>query len=47
LKNLEFAPNVDYNIPEELLRSEANELKSKLIRTKDDRNEFDDYDDKK
>jgi hypothetical protein len=47
LKNIEFVPNVDYNMPEEILTEEANEVRSKLVRTKDKENEFDDYDDKK
>jgi hypothetical protein len=38
---------VDYNMPEEILTEEANEVRSKLVRTKDKENEFDDYDDKK
>jgi hypothetical protein len=47
LKNIEFAPNVDYNMPPDMLSEEACEVRSKLVRTKDHRDEFDDYDDKK
>jgi hypothetical protein len=47
LKNIEFAPNIEYNIPEGLLTTEANEVRSNLIRTHDHANEFDDYDDKR
>jgi hypothetical protein len=34
-------------MPNELLSDEANELRSKLVRTKDSDREFDDYDEKK
>lgn len=47
LKNIEFAPNVENDMPIDLLSEEANEVRSKLVRTKDNANEFDDYDDKK
>ena len=33
-------------MPNELLSDEANELRSKLVRTKDSDREFDDYDEK-
>jgi hypothetical protein len=46
LKHIEFAPNVDYNMPPDMLSEEACEIRSNLIRTRDHRNEFDDYDDK-
>jgi len=46
LKNIEFVPNVENNFPIDLLTEEANELRSILVRTKDDNKEFDDYDDK-
>jgi hypothetical protein len=42
LKNLEFVPNVDMDMPSEILTQEANEIRSKLIRNKDKNNEFDD-----
>jgi hypothetical protein len=47
LKNIEFVPNVEYDIPNELLCEEANEVRSKLIRTHDDEKEFYDKDDEK
>lgn len=47
LKQIEFAPNVDMDIPSELLTEEANEIRSKMIRTRDNPNEFDDYDEQK
>jgi hypothetical protein len=40
LKNIEFVPNVEYDMPNELLNEEANEVRSKLIRTHDDEKEF-------
>ena len=42
LKNLEFAPNVDMDMPSELLTQEANEIRSNFIRKRDKDNEFDD-----
>jgi hypothetical protein len=47
LKNIEFVPNVDFDMPNEILTEEANEIRSKLIRNHDKDNEFDDIDDKK
>ena len=46
LKNLDFAPNVEYNIPE-IPIDESSEMRCKLIRSKDTDNEFDDLDDNK
>lgn len=46
LKNLEFAPNVDFNLPEELSSEENNEIRSNLIRKRDDPREYDDYENK-
>lgn len=34
-------------MPQDMFSEDANELRSKLVRTKDYQNEFDDYDDKK
>jgi hypothetical protein len=45
LKNIEFAPNVDMDMPMELLTEEANEIRSNFVRSKDKDNEF--YDDNK
>lgn len=42
LKNIEFAPNVDMDMPMEMLTEEANEIRSKFVRNKDKDNEFDD-----
>jgi hypothetical protein len=42
LKNIEFAPNVDMDMPMELLTEEANEIRSNFVRSKDKDNEFDD-----
>jgi hypothetical protein len=47
LKNIEFVPNVEYDISNELLSEEANEIRSKLIRTHDDEREFYDQNDEK
>lgn len=44
LKNIEFAPNVEYDIPTDLLTEEANEISSRYLRSKDKENEF--YDEK-
>lgn len=47
LKNIEFVPNVEYDMPNEVLNEEANEVRSKLIRTHDDEKEFYDQLDEK
>ena len=47
LKNLEFSPNIDHNLPEEMSSEENNEIRSNLVRKRDDPREFDDYDDKR
>lgn len=45
LKSIEFAPNVDFNMPNDMLTEEANEIKSSLVRTRTKDNEFYDGDD--
>lgn len=47
LKSLECAPNVEFNMPNDMLIQESNEVMSKLVRDGDDAREYYDEDDKK